>query len=216
MNDFSIKDCVRFGWETFIKRPWFFIGVNLLLLIISGISSQIATNATTPEWNPTGILISLVDSLVVQVFVLMGMTAFFLKAHDNAEGATFGDTWTPGQYWKFLGSYLLTSIIVAIGFVLLIVPGIILAMVLYFTLFPVVDRGVRPFQALSESARMTKGHRWQLFLFSLVLLGLNILGLLALVVGLLVTIPVSWLAMAHVYRALEKRTASASPVTSAA
>lgn len=203
---------VRFGWETFKKRPWFFIGVNLFLIIISEVSSQIASTATTPEWDFTGVALFLVDFLVVQVLVFMGTTAFFLKAHDNAEKTTLGDTWAPQEYWKFLGAYLLTVILVVGGLILLVVPGIILGMVLYFTLFPVIDRGLGPLQALSESARITKGHRWQLFLFSLAFLGLNILGLLALVVGLLVTIPVSWLAMAHVYRTLEHSASEIAPV----
>ncbi len=204
MNEFSAGQMVRFGWETFKKRPWFFISVNLFLLVISGISSQIATTATTSGWNLASTSFFLVDFLVVQVFVFMGTTAFFLKAHDNAEGATLGNAWAPQEYWKFLGAYLLTMIIIVSGFVLLIIPGIILSMVLYFTLFLVIDRGLGPLQVLSESARITKGHRWQLFLFSLVLVLVNILGLLAIFVGLLVSIPVSWLAIVHAYRTLSK------------
>jgi len=41
-----------------------------------------------------------------------------------------------------------------------------------------------------------------LFLFGLVLIGLNLVGLLALVVGLLVTVPVTWIAVTHAYRTL--------------
>jgi uncharacterized membrane protein len=37
------------------------------------------------------------------------------------------------------------------------------------------------------------------------LIGLNLLGLLALVVGVLVTIPISWLALTHAYRTLQSR-----------
>jgi uncharacterized membrane protein len=50
---------------------------------------------------------------------------------------------------------------------------------------------------------LTKGNRWKLFQLSLALLLLNILGLLALLVGLFVTIPVSFIAMVHAYRALK-------------
>ena len=55
---------------------------------------------------------------------------------------------------------------------------------------------------MSESHRLTRGHKWQLFGFVLLLLLINLLGLLALVVGLLVSIPVSTLAFVHAYRVL--------------
>jgi uncharacterized membrane protein len=55
---------------------------------------------------------------------------------------------------------------------------------------------------LKESWRITNGNKWQLFLFGLVLIGLNLVGLLALVVGLLVTAPITWLAATHAYRTL--------------
>ncbi len=196
-------DMIRFGWDTFKKRPWFFVGVNLFLTVISVISAQIAAAATTPEWNLSGIALTLLDFLVVQVLVLMGTTSLFLKAHDNVEGTMFGDAWAPQKYWKFLGAYVLTFIIIVGGLVLLIIPGIILSMVLYFTIFLVIDRGMGPLQALSESARITKGHRWELFLFTLALVLVNILGFLAIFVGLLVSVPVSWFAMMHAYRTLE-------------
>lgn len=199
---------LRFGWETFKKRPWFFIGVNVLLMVVSGISSQITA---TPGWNFTNVTLSLADFLVVQVFVFMGTTSFFLKVHDDAEGATLGDAWAPQKYWEFLGAYLLTLVIIAVGFVLLIIPGIILLMVLYFTPFLVIDRRLGPLQAIAESARITKGYRWQLFIFTLALALINILGFLAVFVGLLVSIPVSWLAMAHAYRILEHKASEVAP-----
>ncbi len=31
--DFSSKACIRFGWEAFKQRPWFYIGASLLILL---------------------------------------------------------------------------------------------------------------------------------------------------------------------------------------
>ena len=55
---------------------------------------------------------------------------------------------------------------------------------------------------MKESRRITRGHKWQLFGFLLMLVLINLLGLLAFVVGLFVSIPVSSLAFAHAYRLL--------------
>jgi uncharacterized membrane protein len=40
---------------------------------------------------------------------------------------------------------------------------------------------------------------------------LNLLGILALVVGLLVTVPITWLTIAHVYRTLSAQTIHVAP-----
>ncbi len=58
-------------------------------------------------------------------------------------------------------------------------------------------------KSLSKSTKLTHNAKPRLALFALAIVGLNILGLLALVVGLLVTIPISLLAFAHVYLKLK-------------
>ena len=60
--------------------------------------------------------------------------------------------------------------------------------------------------ALSRSADITKGVRMDLFVFGLLIVGLNFLGLLALGVGLLVPAPISMVAGAYVYRQLDAQT----------
>jgi uncharacterized membrane protein len=71
-----------------------------------------------------------------------------------------------------------------------------------FATYLVIDKNMAPMDALKESRRMTYGHKWNLFLFGLGLIGINILGFLALIIGLLVSLPVTMLAMAHAYRTL--------------
>ena len=44
--------------------------------------------------------------------------------------------------------------------------------------------------------------KWDLFVFGLLLIGLNIVGALALLIGLLITIPTTMIAVASVYRKL--------------
>jgi uncharacterized membrane protein len=103
----------------------------------------------------------------------------------------------------YLVAAVLYSLMVAIGLVLLIVPGIIVAIVFAFYGFHIVDTGsFDPIGALRRSAEITRGHRLQLFLLGLVLLGLNLLGVLLLVVGVLFTSAISLLAVAYVYRRL--------------
>jgi uncharacterized membrane protein len=65
---------------------------------------------------------------------------------------------------------------------------------------------------MKESKRITYGYKWPLLGFALVLALINLLGLLALVVGLLVSIPVTTLAFVHAYRALSNRAPTAPAV----
>lgn len=209
MNTFSVKESIRFGWETFKKRPWFFIGVTLLIAIASAIASSI-TSMFGEEGAAS--LLGTIVNMGLSTLIGMGSAAFFLKAHDTPEAAQSSDLWHPQNFWQYLAATLLTGIIVIIGLILLIVPGIILALMLMFGCYIVVDRGMGPIEALKESRRITAGSRWQLLGFILALIGINLLGLLALVVGLLVSVPISSLAFVHVYRTLSAKAGAPAPI----
>jgi uncharacterized membrane protein len=66
----------------------------------------------------------------------------------------------------------------------------------------VIDRDLGPIKAMKESKGITRGNKWPLLGFLLLLTLINLLGLIVLVVGLLVSIPISWLALVHAYRTL--------------
>ncbi|HEX7444847.1 MAG TPA: hypothetical protein VF300_00510, partial [Methanothrix sp.] len=80
------------------------------------------------------------------------------------------------------------GLMVVIGLLLLIVPGIYLGLKYQFFGYLIVDRGMGPFEALKESGRLTDGAKKDLFVFWLAL----ICGILVimLVLGLLVALPV--------------------------
>ncbi|MFA5898433.1 MAG: DUF975 family protein [Hyphomicrobium sp.] len=209
MPTLSIGDCIRFGWETFKQRPWFLIGTCFLAMLITSIPGLFQP---TPEFAPDGTLIehplTVYDGIVglisvaVSIFVAIGLVTFSLRAHDNIQGAQVSDLWNPGPFWRFLGAHILTGIAVGLGFVAFIVPGVILAAGLAFVPYLVIERGLGPIEAIKESWRITKGHKWPLFLLMLSLAGICLLGLLALVVGVFVALPIVLLAFAHAYRTL--------------
>jgi uncharacterized membrane protein len=206
--EFSTGSALRFGWETFKKRPWFFVGSTVVILLVSGAINTLAATVDTalggtPE-NPS--LVSGVISLGLGTLLSMGATAFYLAAQDNPETVDLSRLWHPQPFWKYLGASILFALTIALGFVLLIVPGVIFALMFMFTTFIVIDRGLGPIEAMKESNRITYGHKWTLLGFTLMLLLINLLGVIALVVGLLVSIPVSSLAVAHAYRVLGGRT----------
>jgi uncharacterized membrane protein len=202
--EFSAGAAIRFGWETFKRRPWFFVGSTFLILLASalcdGFTSGIDAALTGSAENPS--IIGTVINLALGTLISMGATAFYLAAHDNPDTADLSLLWHPRPFWKYLGASLLLSLAVAIGLVLLIVPGVIFGLMFMFTTFIVIERELGPIDAMNASNQLTRGHKWQLLGLVLLLVLINLLGLMALVVGLLVSIPVSTLAFVHAYRVL--------------
>jgi uncharacterized membrane protein len=214
---FSSGEALRFGWETFKRRPWFFIGSTVVILLVSGLINGLTTGIDTaitgsPE-EPS--LVGSIINLGLGTLISMGATAFYLAAHDNPDSADLSMLWHPRPFWKYLGTSILLALAVAIGFVLLIVPGIIFGLMFMFATFIVIERELGPIDALSESHRITRGYKWPLFGFVLLLLLINVLGVLALIVGLLVSIPVSTLAFVHAYRALGGKPGTTAPAVDA-
>ncbi|MET0380624.1 MAG: hypothetical protein ABWZ94_01835 [Methyloceanibacter sp.] len=161
-------------------------------------------------------------TLALNTLISMGVTAFGLAAHDNPETVELSALWRPHPFWKYLGLTILFSIIIVaifllgfslvmtlgrdtglvVGVPLLVILAVILSLMLLFSGFLVIDRGLGPIQALMESHRITRGYKWSLFGLSLLLVLVNVAGLLALVVGIFVSAPVSLLALTHAYRVL--------------
>ncbi|MBZ0305436.1 MAG: hypothetical protein K8I82_05150 [Anaerolineae bacterium] len=89
------------------------------------------------------------------------------------------------------------------GFLLLIVPGIIFAIMFQMYSYLIVDKGLGPIEAMKRSRVITKGSRGNLAVFALLLLLINIAGALCFLVGLVWSIPTAGIAMASVFDRLE-------------
>jgi len=89
---------------------------------------------------------------------------------------------------------------------LLIIPGIIWAIKFYFFSYLIVDKGLGPIEALKRSSAITDGSKWDLFLLGLLLFGINLIGAIPFFLGWFVTIPISMVATAFVYRKLLSET----------
>src|SRR5262249_38267273 len=105
------------------------------------------------------------------------------------------------------GNYLLASIMVSagvvLGFIALIIPGIILAIMWQFFGYAIVDAPMtRPIDAMRRSADITRGHRWQLFGLRWLLMLITLAGILACFVGVIFTYGITAIVLAYTYRIL--------------
>jgi uncharacterized membrane protein len=95
---------------------------------------------------------------------------------------------------------LLTTVLAGIGFLLCIIPGLVLyAMYLFAYLF-VVDKRMDFWPAMQASHGVVRNDYVGFTLFVLALGLLNLLGLLLCVVGVLVTVPISFAAITVAYK----------------
>lgn len=191
-RSFIIGDAIEFASKHIKARMKFFFGVMLLAFILSLIAGQVGG----------------IGSKIVLTFLVLGLNVGLARlALDLVEGkqAEFKELFSCFSiiHWFILGS-ILYSLIVTAGLALLIIPGIIWMLAFSQWLFVLVDTKQNSFACLKKSVALTEGVKGKLFVFWLALFGINILGVLALGIGLFVTIPLSVIASAHVYDQLRK------------
>ena len=202
MQDLNIKECIDFGWATCKKRFPLFIAAVSVLLLVTIVTNQFSSAATTMLGALPGGALGLLVSLVVNTLVVIGFTSLFLSAHDDVTAPTLRDLWYPKPFVQYIFASFVSTAIVLVGYLLLIIPGIILSLALCFTSLLVIDKDMDALEAMKESVRITKGNRLKLLGLFLFFLVLNVIGVLMLFVGLLVTLPVSYMAFVHAYRVL--------------
>jgi uncharacterized membrane protein len=182
-----VQDYIKQGWEMFKEHIGEFVGFTLLVFVISAVSSKFAFFGSL-----------LFSALASPLYAGFGIVAFKLISGKSFQ---FGDFFNGFNYFLplFLAG-LACGFLVSIGMVLLLIPGIYLAVGYLFTTFLIIDYRMEFWQAMETSRQIITKNWFTFFGFALALFALNFLGALALGVGLLVTIPVSACAAAIAYK----------------
>lgn len=192
-HHFSFKEIFQFGLAKTKQHAWF---IFLTFIIIGIIINSV-------RFVPfLSLFVSLMAGLsIASISLLISRDQHF----------TFQDLYKPllsqRRVLKFIALSVIYALAVLVGTVLLIIPGIYVAVRFKFFPFIVIENENASLSDLIKmSYKVTDNHFWPVFLF-LVFLGLlNFIGLLCLVVGLFVTIPVSLFAAAHMYTKLKEHT----------
>jgi hypothetical protein len=192
------------GWQLFKSHASVFV-VSMLLLFLSWIVLEIAV-VFLHRWRFAVWLMLHLAWLFLVSGMILGLHVMALKSVDG-EIPRVGDLFTSlahgPAYLLALGIYCLA---VSGGLVLLMVPGIYLAV--RYCLFAqiITDMRVSAFVALRKAAALARGSWSELGALFLIALLLNLAGAALLGVGLIVSFPVSLLAIAGFYRSLQPAT----------
>jgi len=219
---FSSRAAVDFGWREFWVRPWFWLGIVLVFVFVLGLN--LLSDRFIPKAAPVQQLIVTLLFMLLNQFLAAGWIRICLNIHDGEAVAfsTLFSSFAAGcralLATAFIGLGLVVPAVVILVFlnlvtngnmVFLVPAGVILALALsyvmarvIFYVILIVDRGLGAMASLNTCFAMTRGQVWPIALFWTVIMGVHFLGLLSLVVGIAVTIPLAMLAKVFVYRKL--------------
>ncbi len=198
MKTLNGKEAIQFGFQAVTSNFLFFLGIVAIIFICNFFIPNMIFGDTAHGRGLVGHLVV----WIISAYAALGFASIGLRTVDKKSVSYqdfFGVT-------RFFAPYVVATIVVQIattvGVILLIVPGVIVAIMWMFYSYLILDKNLQPMEALKQSALMTKGHRWQLFGFGIFLLFINIIGGLLFGLGLIITAPVTVVAVAHMYRQL--------------
>lgn len=217
-REWTVGHAIGVGWQAVKDNPLPLVGGFALVTIINqGITQAIQSAmgaSAEPGANPFEALAAVAASMPIVLVVGMYFTIGQFRV---ALAAARGEPVEMGMFFSGFDRLLLGVVLaiimyvgVAIGMVLLIVPGIILAFGWAMTLPLLSDTKLGVMEILSESWNSMKGHKFHVFGLYFALVGVALLGLLALFVGIFVAIPVIYVALAEVYMCITGRRQSES------
>lgn len=108
--------------------------------------------------------------------------------------------------FKFFGATLVASLLIAfftfLGTLALIIPGLVIAAMYKFTYLFIVDKRMGFWEAMKASHNIVRNDYFGFTMFLIVAFLVNVLGFLCLIVGLMVTVPLTFAAITVAYRDL--------------
>ncbi len=175
-NGYTVKTevYIRRGWEILLKRIDYFILFTLILFV--------------------GSSIPLAGLLIMQPLAAgLLLVAFYLASGREIVFENFFD-----GFKHFAGLVLFTlisGILIFFGLLALILPGVYLSVGYIFAPFYIIFARMDFWGAMESSRKLVHREWLSVFVFIIALALINLLGLLAFGVGLLITVPLSYCAL---------------------
>jgi uncharacterized membrane protein len=154
----------------------------------------------------TYVLLALVSSivsgavpLILQGPMIAGFHIYTMKKLMNRP-AEFGDLFTGFNFFvPTLVATILIGVFCFLGTLACIIPGLVIAAMYKFTYLFIVDKRMDFWPAMQASHAVVKQDYFGFTMFLLALVGINILGILCCIVGVLVSIPITYVAVTFAY-----------------
>jgi hypothetical protein len=178
------------------RNVWRFAGYGLLttvpvllVLMAVGVGAVLVAFSAVRDAGPpspgvlVGFALLVVPAVTASSVALLGGLSYGAVQTLSGRPLRFGTMVAFGlrRLLPTAGAFLLATLVIGLGLLAFIVPGVILACGLAGTIPAAVAERLGPVAALRRSWRLTSGHRWSIFLAALLMIavafGLGLLGL---------------------------------------
>tara|TARA_B100001964_G_C13975327_1_gene483755 strand:- start:66 stop:698 length:633 start_codon:yes stop_codon:yes gene_type:complete len=145
--------------------------------------------------------------VAIQPQIGVGASIFYLNLSRKKEITLeqLFETFKNGnRFGNIIGTYLLMFLCVMLGFICLIIPGIILCFAFSQTFFILSeDENIGPVDTLKKSYNMMIGNKWKYFCLTCRFIGWTLLSIITLGIGFLWFYPYFWVSTAKFYESIE-------------
>ncbi len=209
---FSIKESFDFAGKKFIDSFLFYCGASFLVIFIPGLASLFVAafgvflSEISQALGSFMIYIAPMVHLFFSGFFLVGLLEMVLN---DKKGKNLGyqQLWSKkGSVVNFVVATFVYGLLVSLGLILFLIPGIYFGVRLSFYDLALVDNQSGPITAFRESMNITSGKFWSLFLFCFLLMSVSFFITTALLpLGFLASLPLIYLARVDAYDQLKNR-----------
>ncbi|MDH6282507.1 hypothetical protein [Prescottella agglutinans] len=190
-----VGDAISYAWRKFAGNALSWVVLMLIAGIIEGLLNWAFNDRNT-------FVTSLIGTLVITIVGYLIQAAFVTGALQEADGTkpSIGSFFQLRNIGAVIVACFLVGVFTTVGLVLLIIPGLIVMFLTWWTLQFVIDQNQDPLTAIKSSFGAIASNWGTLLLLALALIGLNILGLIPLGLGLFITVPMTIIASTYAYR----------------
>ncbi|HPG24402.1 MAG: hypothetical protein H6748_04425 [Spirochaetaceae bacterium] len=201
--EFDVGSILREGWDLVSGSKAVILGGYAVLFGVNLLGSMVGVLAsgTDPESVSAVGLVASVASALVQMVVQAGLYLYAIKRAAGDDSASFDDVFAGfAKFGTLVGVAILSWLLILFGFVLLIVPGVYLAIAYQMAMPLVIERGLGLWDAL-ETSRKAITHCWFRYLLVLLVAGLGagVAAILTLGIGAIWALPFFTLCMGTAY-----------------
>lgn len=211
---FSIRAVIKEAWaKTRGAKGSVWVAFIVYLLILVPVSLGIPyvltviglPNEMVPGQVPSPAVVGgFVTAQILIMLISLPLSAgIFMLGLKLASGIPVSAMEVVRYYHKALPIFFtlfLMYLMILIGFILLIIPGIYLMIAYYMAIPLVVEKGLSPWQALEASRKALSKHWFRFLGFGMAILLIMILSILPLGIGFIWTMPMAIIAYGIVYR----------------
>lgn len=211
----TVSNAFNWGWKKFTENAGVIIVVVLIYLIALIVIQAIwylfllgpVVNDDDGVSLGVRLLVTAIGTVLVWVVTTLIQANFSRGALTIARGEKpeIGQMFSGAQLGQLLVAALIIGVAAGIGSLLCYLPALIVLFYTQFTVFFIVDRNLEAVDAIKASAGLVNRHVGTLIGFFLASLLAYILGAIVCLVGLLVALPVVFLAQTFMYLRLQDR-----------